>query len=87
MWSKFFLLELEKVGNQIDNFHITFNARKGYKFNILKVNAISQKMKYAKLNKFLLKVMGKLKWDFFFCNGGSKMFSCGTTFMLQSLWN
>ena len=42
------------------------NAKIGYKFNILKDNAISQKMQYAKLNKFQLELMGKLQWDFFF---------------------
>ena len=41
------------------------NAKIGYKFNILKDNAISQKMQYAKLNKFQLELMGNLQWDFF----------------------
>ena len=42
------------------------NAKIGYKFNILKDNALSQNMQYAKLNKFQLELMGKLQWDFFF---------------------
>ena len=41
------------------------NAKIGYTFNILKDNAVSQKMQFANLNKFQLERMGKLQWDFF----------------------
>ena len=74
-WSKFFSLKLVKSGQKI--WHRLFSGKtsiavKGYKFDILRDYAISQKMKWVKFKWNSALTKGEIGMGFFFRNGGSR---------------